>query len=249
MLKVGDTPKIFTQRGLDLDSELLLDKVIIYRSNSRFTSNSNAGSARSMLVNGNGKATSIPDSLKPAFQRLDTLVTARTNFHIYHKNAEFIDGYFRFCYVSFENGRIYVSEYQKRSKGSKYSSFFLLLKAKLIQANFSLNSEEDEAIFHIPTERIDEFVEIVNGISDAYDNNEYELYVDGKERLYAFGWFNCVYFQEKREDAPEKELITDLQALDAFDALVKIQNLGTENGVKVKKDAIRKIKAVLTAVL
>ncbi|EOO66312.1 hypothetical protein IIC_05771 [Bacillus cereus VD021] len=245
MFKVGDTPKFFTQQGLKSDTELLLDKVIIYRSNSRFTSSSNAGPARSMLVG--GKATAFPEPLKMKFRRFDTLVTARKNFHIYHNSAEFIDGYSRFCYVYFENDKVFVSEYQKRSQGSKYSSFFKLLEAKLIQANFSLTSEE-KSIFHIPTERIDEFVDIVNDISQAYDNNEFELCVDGKEFIYSCNWFNRVYYREKIDGVPE-ELMSDFKAVEAFDALVKIQDLGTENGIKIKKEAIRKIKAVLDSVL
>ncbi|MED1621376.1 hypothetical protein CN568_13415 [Bacillus pseudomycoides] len=247
MFKVGDTPKFFITQGLKSDSELLLDKVIIYRSNSRFTSSSNAGPARTMLVD--GKATAFPEPLKIKFQRLQTLVTARTNFHIHHASAETIDGYSRFCYVYFDEDtdKVFVSEYQTRSQGSKYSSFFKILEAKLIQANFLLTSEE-KTIFHIPTERIDEFVDIVNDISKAYDNNKYELYVEGKERLHSFDWFNRVYYMERSEDAPEK-LMSDLKAVEAFDALVKIQDLGNENGVRLKKDAIRKIKAVLDSVL
>ncbi|MBJ8104824.1 hypothetical protein JDS80_13410 [Bacillus cereus group sp. N8] len=247
MFKVGDTPKYFTQKGLNSDSELLPDKVIIYRSNSRFSSNSNAGPARSMLVE--GKATSFPESLKTKFRNLRTLVTARKNFHIYHNSAEFIDGYSRFCYVYFDEDKdkVFVSEYQKRSQGSKYSSFFKLLEAKLIQANFSPTSEE-KTIFHIPTERIDEFVDIVNDISQAYDNNEFELCVAGKDFIYSCNWFNKVYYRKKIDGVPE-ELMSDLKAVEAFDALVKIQDLGTENGIKIKKDAIRKIKAVLDSVL
>jgi len=187
-------------------SELDFNSPIIYKSESLISSMSYSGTA--IKINDSNAFT---EEFKSKLTKIKGFVSLGTtggefrNAHIYSNNAICLDGRERICYIQQDkdNNQLIVSEYSG-NRGAKYSALYLILRQELSNSGF-VGSDSN---FIIDSDRLLEFVEIVNKVIDNRKQGKYELIainqtesiVIDKNKYYYFK----AYWQVKEEVSHEE---------------------------------------------
>ena len=159
---------------------------------------------------------------------------------------------YRLCYISnlTESGNLIIKEHND-SRGAKFSSLYKLLYTRIKDSSKNCFKMYPDSIA-VCEKNISIFIDIVNDILEGLNRQEYDLYKD--DSIYKINftrdnqtyWYNKVYWMPKniivtnnleevnvgKIDNTQEVLISDEEAIIAFESLIKTQNIGLNTARK-----------------
>lgn len=260
---LNETNTNFVREGAKSKQELLeSEKVIIYKTSSSISGMSYAGPATKIT-----KSTTIPEACATELANIKGFVSLGTtkilkaddnnelkggiaykNAHIYSSKARFLDGVERICYIyRIGDDKIGVSECNG-TKGSSYSSLYLILKNKLIKNDFKQNLPYDS--FIINSADVGRFVDVVNEVIIEHESGNYELIrEEGKFDCITLGkgeeqkkyYYAVAYWQDKNLNKKQDNINNVDDMIDRI-----IEKLESTNEIKEVENILKKLDGAVT---
>jgi hypothetical protein len=190
------------------------------------------------------------------------------NVHLYMhiESNKMLDPEYRICYISnlTESGPLRIKEHND-SRGAKYSALYKILFDRISHEQthkFEIFGKE----FEVDKANINQFVKIINEAISDLSSKEFDLYKDDEIYKIKFSknegeyWYNKVYWEEKDKNLSENDkfeerdsskastsILTDEEAIIAFESLIKTKNMGINSPIKL--EAIERIKRILHSII
>jgi len=169
---------ILVSRGVLSVDDLDVNNPIVFKSDSRFTSMSNAGCTE--IVD---QSVTISDVVKEKLKKINgkfTIGSTSKNLHIYSPVADVLDGRNRICYIVGNQDELIISEYNN-PRGDKYSALYTILIDVLHKEGFkSSKGDTKETKFTVQLSEVDLFVEACNQVIGLHLGDMLELKVSNE---------------------------------------------------------------------
>ncbi|MCD2347205.1 hypothetical protein [Clostridium guangxiense] len=238
----------FRTIGVKTIEEMDFNNPIVYSSDSLISSMSYAGDAE-IITQSTTIDKDITDKLSKINGKFSLGLSGNElkNAHVYSKDAKYLDGICRICYLQQEGHELVVSEYHG-NRGSKHSSLFKELSKQLSTSGF----KDIKGKFRISRNDLDDFVAIINNVIEdkingllvlQVENNIDSITIKGKKYFYYKAYWIKEESYMKRED--NKLQVDEVANSDIEDKIKEIANyaLGC-NEINSLETISEKIKTV-----
>lgn len=164
----------FKTIGAKTIDELDFNDPIVYSSDSLISSMSYAGDSEMIKL-----STTIDKEITNKLAKINGKFSLGLsgnklkNAHLYSKDAKYLDGIERLCYIQQEGQNLIVSEFHG-NRGAKYSALFKELSKRLSYARF----QEIQGKFTISRNNLDDFITITNKLIEDKVNGILALVVE-----------------------------------------------------------------------
>jgi hypothetical protein len=166
----------FKTIGVKTIDELDFNNPVVYSSDSLISSMSYAGDSEIIK-----QSTIIDKDITDKLSKINGKFSlglsgsALKNAHVYSKDAKYLDGIERICYLQQEGQDLIVSEFHG-NRGAKYSALFKELSKRLSYAGF----KEIQGKFTISRNNLEDFIKIVNQLINDRANGGLALEVENE---------------------------------------------------------------------
>ena len=219
---IGET----SPQGLDFN------KPVIYSSDSMISSLSYAGTSDLIM-----QSTTFSDEFKRKLVGITGYVSLGTtngimkNIHVYSKNAKYLDGVERLCYIQQDGQHLVIREYHG-NRGAKYSALYHLLREELAEHGF----KEIQGKIVVEENDIDVFVYVVNKIINDREQGNYFFQAVSQVDSVLIRGIKYYYYKAfwvktgGTEESQQMELVTETSIAQVEQKLREVANFGVDCG-------------------